>query len=300
MFLSSTRMPILVQFVLLVLLMAEPSAAAIKVACIGDSITEGSGLSNPSTESYPAKLRRLLGTTYEVRNYGVSGRTLLKQGDFPYWKEPQFKQSHDFNPDIVTIMLGTNDAKPQNWRYGSNYTGNLTELIESYSVLPSHPRILLCTPPPVYGTGAFDIRPGTVATNVTPAVLNLASQLKLEVIHLHDWLANHREWFPDTVHPNTRGTTVMAALFHSALVPPTPNPGAPLLQFTRPFPGRAVAAWPATAAGWILQSAPVLPASGLINWTVVEIPAWNDDSFVRVTNTTPGAGKLFRLWHPPS
>jgi len=62
----------------------------VKIACVGDSITEGSGLTSPATQSYPARLQRLLGTNYNVRNFGVSGRTLLKQGDFPYWKEPFF------------------------------------------------------------------------------------------------------------------------------------------------------------------------------------------------------------------
>lgn len=61
------------------------TAAPIKIACAGDSITEGAGLSNPSTQSYPARLQKLLGTNYNVRNFGGSGRTLLKKGDFPYW-----------------------------------------------------------------------------------------------------------------------------------------------------------------------------------------------------------------------
>src|SRR5690242_3952386 len=105
------------------------NAAPVKIACIGDSITEGLGLSSPSTQSYPARLQQLLGTNYMVRNFGVRGRTLLKQGDLPYWKEPFFKQSHDFYPDIVIIQLGTNDSKPQNWRYGTNFVSNYEELI---------------------------------------------------------------------------------------------------------------------------------------------------------------------------
>ena len=40
----------------------------LRVACIGDSITEGSG--------YPDNLRMLLGTNYTVGNFGVSGSTV--------------------------------------------------------------------------------------------------------------------------------------------------------------------------------------------------------------------------------
>ena len=95
-----------------------PAVAAdpVRIACVGDSITEGSGLGNPAVESYPARLQRLLGTHYLVRNFGVSGRTLLKKGDYPYWKESAYRLSRDFAPDIVLIKLGSNDAKSFNWR----------------------------------------------------------------------------------------------------------------------------------------------------------------------------------------
>lgn len=72
------------------------SAAPVKVAFVGDSITEGAGLGSPGTESYPAKLQRLLGSGYTVGNYGVSGRTLLRKGDFPYWKELAYTRSREF------------------------------------------------------------------------------------------------------------------------------------------------------------------------------------------------------------
>ena len=87
----------------------------IKVACVGNSITEGFGLENPSVESYPAVLQSLLGNNYEVENFGLSARTLLMKGDLPYMKEQRFKDALEFLPDIVTIKLGTNDSKPYNW-----------------------------------------------------------------------------------------------------------------------------------------------------------------------------------------
>jgi acyl-CoA thioesterase-1 len=150
-------------------LVSSAQAVPLKVACVGDSITEGAGLSNPTLESYPARLQRLTGTNnFLVRNYGVSGRTLLKKGDFPYWKESAFKQSQDWGPDVVIIKLGTNDSKPQNWRHSTNFVADYEEMIGIYSSLPSHPRIFLCTPAPVYANGAFDIKPGIVATNIAP------------------------------------------------------------------------------------------------------------------------------------
>src|SRR5579871_239964 len=85
----------------------------VKLACVGDSITAGVGAS--PGKSYPDQLQALLGPKWQVKNFGVSGRTLLRQGDYPWWKESAYKDSHDFQPDAVVIMLGTNDTKPQNW-----------------------------------------------------------------------------------------------------------------------------------------------------------------------------------------
>ena len=57
---------------------AAPVAAQekIRVACVGDSITFGSGIRDRQTNSYPAQLGRLLGEKWEARNFGVSGATL--------------------------------------------------------------------------------------------------------------------------------------------------------------------------------------------------------------------------------
>jgi len=78
------------RFLLLALfsLMTARAAEPIKIACVGDSITQGAGAK--SGQSYPAQLQALLGDGYKVGNFGVSGRTLLKKGDFPYWKEKKY------------------------------------------------------------------------------------------------------------------------------------------------------------------------------------------------------------------
>jgi lysophospholipase L1-like esterase len=68
-----------------------------------------------SANAYPVVLGRLLGTNYPTRNFGVSGRTLLRKGDYPYWRETAFRNATNYAPDIVTLKLGTNDSKPCNW-----------------------------------------------------------------------------------------------------------------------------------------------------------------------------------------
>lgn len=281
------------------LALALPGRAAVplKVACIGDSITEGSGLGSPATESYPAKLQRLLGAEYMVRNFGVSGRTLLKKGDFPYWKEAAYTQSRNWEPDVVIIKLGTNDSKPQNWRHGTNFVAETEELAASYAGLASHPRILLCTPCPVYGNGAFEIRPAVVANEIAPMIRELAGRLTLEVIDLHTGMAGHREWFPDTVHPNTRGTTVLSALVRTALLKGHPMEPLPSVALAGLTARRIELNWPAPWAGLVLQSAPALLPTNTL-WTVVEQVAVNDNTRVRVTNNATATARVYRLWKP--
>ena len=93
------------------------SQEPIKVACVGNSITFGSGIPDQVNDSYPAQLQKLLGDGYKVLNCGNSGRTMLKHGDYPLWVEPEFKAAIEMVPDVVIILLGTNDSKPYNWIY---------------------------------------------------------------------------------------------------------------------------------------------------------------------------------------
>ena len=96
----------------------------IRVACVGDSITEGHGIKIQSRDDYPVVLNRILGDGYSVQNCGKSGTTVQKDADYPYWICKEFSNAVALNADIVVIKLGTNDTKPQNWnaeRFKADY-----------------------------------------------------------------------------------------------------------------------------------------------------------------------------------
>jgi hypothetical protein len=176
---------------------------------------------------------------------------------------------------------------------------DLEELIRSYAPElsgASGPRVILCTPAPVYRSGAFGINPGIIATNIAPAVHALASRLGLSVIDFHTRLANHAEWFPDTVHPNTRGMAVMAAVVFEHLM----NPPLPLedleLQIATAANRRVVAIWPADRGDWVLQFRTRLDDLGPA-WAVADQVPYTDGAHLRVTNTA-SAARFFRLWKP--
>jgi acyl-CoA thioesterase I len=190
-------------------------ARAAKIACVGDSITFGYGLGNPNSESYPAQLAARLGAAHTVENFGVSGATLLKQGDKPYWNEASFTSSGTFTPDVVVVMLGTNDAKPQNWSYSAAFSANYAELIEHYRALGA--LVYVATPPPVYAPGAYDIPPDVVANQVVPLVRTVAGDANAPLVDVFTALSGKPEDFPDTVHPNNAGAGLIADAVKAAL-----------------------------------------------------------------------------------
>lgn len=192
------------------------SARTIRVACVGDSITFGAGIKNREQNSYPAQLQALLGSRYEVRNFGVSGRTLLKKGDFPYWSEKAYQQALQFNPDVVVIKLGTNDSKPQNWQYKNEFAGDYKALIASFKALPSHPRILVCLPVPAFKL-MWGITPEVIANEQLPILREVASQTGSEVIDLYTPHLDKGSWFPDNIHPNATGAGSMAKIIAEAI-----------------------------------------------------------------------------------
>src|SRR6266567_8819016 len=71
---------------------ASDYQGTIRVACVGDSITFGAEVENRETNCYPVVLSKLLGHRFEVRNFGVSGATVLKKGDLSYWSLKEFGQ----------------------------------------------------------------------------------------------------------------------------------------------------------------------------------------------------------------
>ena len=188
-------------------LMTARAAEPIKVACVGDSITQGAGAQKG--KSYPAQLQGLLGDGYQVGNFGVSGRTLLKKGDFPYWKEKKYQDALAMEPAIVVIMLGTNDTKPQNWKFESEFDADYRELVKSFQSLKSKPKVFVCRPVPVPGIGNYGINEENIQKEI-PRVDALAKEIGCGVIDMHAALEKSPELLPDRVHPNTAGAGEMA------------------------------------------------------------------------------------------
>ena len=138
--------------------------AVIKVACVGDSITQGHGV--PGGMAWPDQLARMLGEKWTVGNFGISGTTLMKSGDKPYQNEEAFKNAKSFNPDVVVIMLGTNDTKPGNWKDKARFEADYQDLLQQFAQLPGKPKTYLCYPARVVGDGNWGINEAGVQEEI--------------------------------------------------------------------------------------------------------------------------------------
>ena len=194
-----------------------PKKDAVRVACIGNSITDGFGIDMATQQGYPARLQRLLGNGYHVKNFGVSGRTMLNKGDLPYQNELAWRDALAFRPDIVIIKLGTNDSKPENWQYNKGFTDDLQLMVDALKANKNNPRIILCTPIPAFKP-TWNINDSVIVNGITPIIYKVAKKNKLQVIDLHTLYANDGDkMIDDGIHPDAKGARRMAEIIAEQL-----------------------------------------------------------------------------------
>ncbi len=209
-----------------------PQADAIRVACIGNSITDGFGIDMATQYGYPAQLQKKLGNGYWVKNFGVSSRTMLNKGDFPYMNEMAWRDALAFKPDIVLIKLGTNDSKPYNWQHKAEFRQDLEQMVltlrpdlavsskkrkKAKSIVPAKPEIYLCTPIKAEKP-TWEISDSVIANEIIPIQQAVAAKYGLKVIDLHTlYEGGAQQMLPDGIHPNGKGALRMAEIIFDAL-----------------------------------------------------------------------------------
>ena len=190
----------------------------IKVALVGDSVTYGHSVKNWPKNNYPALLSDALGEKYCVKSYGVSGSTVQPDGDQPYNITKAYEWSHDFQPDILVFMLGSNDSKPENWQGAEKFREEYLMLLATYTSVENPPVVLLCTPPTAYfpegvseGLSNYDVQP-LIIEEVADIVSDIAKEYGYYLININDLTENRRDLFgKDNVHPNKDGAKEIAS-----------------------------------------------------------------------------------------
>ena len=193
-----------------------PRKDAVRVACIGNSITYGARIKNRDRDSYPSVLSRMLGDGYWVKNFGVSARTLLNKGDRPYMNEKAYQDALAFNPNVVVIKLGTNDSKSFNWKHKADFTKDMQTMIDAFKALPAQPKIYLCYPSKAYQANE-SINDDIISKEIIPMIKKVAKKNKLDIIDLHTAMDGIPQLFPDKIHPNEEGAKIMAKTVYESI-----------------------------------------------------------------------------------
>lgn len=194
--------------------------SVIKIACIGASITHGATLAHPEQDAYPQQLGRLLGSHYQVTNYGVSSATLLRKGNFSYWNQPAYQEALQSDPGIVFIDLGGNDAKLVNRVHIAEFEKDYHDMIRSFAQLPSHPRIILLLPLPGFTKDTAQIWDPAIVGQIIPHIRQVAYDEGLEVLDMHSLFVDKEAWMADKIHPNLEGTTLIAQRLYTLIIQP--------------------------------------------------------------------------------
>jgi lysophospholipase L1-like esterase len=244
---------------------AREQTDTMRVACVGNSITAGWTTPNPTTDAYPVQLGVLLGKGWLVKNCGVSGRTMLRHGDFPIWNEQKFKDGLALDPDVVTILLGTNDSKSWNWIYKDEFVSDYTAMIDTFRALPSHPIVWLGLPLPAF-RDSLGIRDSIITTDIIPMIQQIAVNKGCPVVDFYTAMKSHPELFSEGIHPNTEGSAVMAEMLYESLTGKT---------VTRVRDENAAAGRPVDASGSINPA--VYGASNLVDGNILS--AWKAKGF---------------------
>ncbi|MBN8246287.1 MAG: hypothetical protein J0L84_02445, partial [Verrucomicrobia bacterium] len=146
-----------------------------------------------------------------------SGATASRNGDLPWVGTPEFQALEAFQPEVILLMLGTNDTKPQNWKGREAFETEYRSLVATLRAVKGRPKLWACFPPPVYkdewGITAETLEEVIDATEVA------CDRDRVPLIDINDALTGHAAMFPDGIHPNATGAELIATTVYQAVRP---------------------------------------------------------------------------------
>ena len=100
-----------------------------------------------------------------------------------FWKTSEFKQAQDLHTgSIVTIMLGTNDAKQINLEnFKISFKKDYAEMINQFG---NATKIFVCIPPPLFGE-PFTMSPEIINEVLPKMIKEISLENKVQIIDLH-------------------------------------------------------------------------------------------------------------------
>ena len=193
--------------------------ATIRVACVGDSITYGSGIADRTNDSYPARLQALLGGGYDVQNFGRSGARISQISSNPYKGSSEYNAAIAFNPDIVIIALGVNDCSVSQWPANRDvFVADYKNLFDDFANLPASPKIWLGNLMPAVPPYEPYLAIQDTIAECDPMIEQVAIDKGVTLIDLFSPLNSEENIYAaDGLHPNKDGAAIIADTVHETV-----------------------------------------------------------------------------------
>jgi lysophospholipase L1-like esterase len=176
-------------------------------------------------------LQKAMGKGWVIVNCGKGAATVIEGTLRPYHKLPQYQKALTSNPNVVIIMLGTNDANPKWWddvKRKTSFDGTPAEefksrylaLIDSFQKLPTQPRIILATPMPIFPevNNKQAGRRLHLINDVIPIIHQISKERQVELVDLQTEMKDQKSNCRDGVHYNKAGYLAMAKRFKDAII----------------------------------------------------------------------------------
>lgn len=191
----------------------------VRVACVGNSITYGTGIADREHFSYPVQLQQMLGNGYVVGNFGKPGATLLYKGHRPYVEQPEFKEALRFKGDIAVIHLGINDTDPRNWpNYRDEFVKDYLSIMDSLRAANPKVRFILARMTPIADRHPrFQSGTKQWHDEIQTAIETVARVSGAELIDFHEPLYPYPNLLPDAIHPNPEGAGILAKTVYGGI-----------------------------------------------------------------------------------
>lgn len=208
----------------------------LKIAFLGDSITEGVGASTPDKIYHQVLKERA--ELKAVFNYGISGTRIARQS-VPS-KEPSYDRHFvtrvddmESDCDVVVVFGGTNDYGHGDAAFGKftdcrgdTFYGALHTLSQKLITKYPDKRIIYMTPLHRIGDAEPSSKPDGqyILKDYVNAICEMAEYYSIPVLNLYavsginpNVEAQHQLYFPDGLHPSDKGHDRIAQKLESFL-----------------------------------------------------------------------------------
>lgn len=195
----------------------QPEPLSLKVACVGDSLTYGTGAANRFTDSWPSVLAAAEGPLdLTTLNFGSYGRTVTPNRFLAYTNTRTYRQSLEADADVYLVMLGSNDLLLRGWE--RSLPQAYRTLLQSYINLPQKPEVIVILPPDLYYKN-FLRYTNVKIDDLRQMERRIAEELGLDVIDLSEVSGDMEDYCIDGGHYNSEGYAIFGSYIYEQLCP---------------------------------------------------------------------------------